>query len=243
MAHASKRPDHGMNWDAGASRHRRVMPVSRLAYERWMLTLCGTVLLGLTALLGWGGYSLAVVKAELKQLRAMVEHSAQGSPHEEASAQRPPEQGEPTASPRLPRAGVNQGMSRGDVAGEHPSEHMEDQPRPVPPSQVAAGGGRAPRIVVHIRSAAQRQAAQSITTQFTPQGYVFPKAAILVERGPRQTQVRYFRHVDAQEAAHVAALLTRVHRQPVVSRFIPGYADSPRLQPRHYEVWLAPDPG
>lgn len=61
-----------MNWDAGASRHRGVMPVSRLAYERWMLTLCGTVLLGLTALLGWGGYSLAVVKAELKQLRAMV---------------------------------------------------------------------------------------------------------------------------------------------------------------------------
>jgi hypothetical protein len=81
-----------------------------------------------------------------------------------------------------------------------------------------------------------------ITAQFTAQGYVFPKAAILVERGPLQTQVRHFHHADAPEAAHVAALLTQVHRQPVVSRFIPGYEDSPLLQPRHYEVWLAPDP-
>jgi hypothetical protein len=81
-----------------------------------------------------------------------------------------------------------------------------------------------------------------ITAQFTAQGYVFPKAAILVERGPLQTQVRHFHHADAPEAAHVAALLTQVHRQPVVSRFIPGYEDSPLLQPRHYEVWLALDP-
>jgi hypothetical protein len=42
--------------------------------------------------------------------------------------------------------------------------------------------------------------------------------------------------------AGVAALLTQVHRQPVVSRFIPGYEASPLLQPRHYEVWLAPAP-
>jgi hypothetical protein len=121
MAYASKRQDYGRDWDAVASRHRRVMPVNRRVSERWMLTLFGAVLLGLIALLGWGGYSLAVVKAELRQLRAMVEHRASGYPHEEASAQRPPEPDEPTASPRLPRAGVNQGMSRGDVAREQPA--------------------------------------------------------------------------------------------------------------------------
>jgi hypothetical protein len=100
----------------------------------------------------------------------------------------------------------------------------------------------APRIFVHIRPAAQRKAAQSITAQFMAQGYVFPKAVILVKRGPLQTQVRDFHHADVREAAHLAALLTQIHRQPVVSRFIPGYAHSPLLQPRHYEVWLAPDP-
>lgn len=241
MAHASKRPNHGMDWDAVASRHRRVMPVSCPAYERWVLTLCGAVLLGLMALLGWGGYSLAVVKAELRQLKATVEHSVQGHPRDEASAQRRPQPGEPTASARLPRAGVNQGMSRGGVAREQPSGPMEDRPRPAPPSNAASGGDTAPRLFVHVRSPAQRRAAQSITAQLTAQGYVFPKAAILVERGPPQTQVRYFRRADAREAAHVAALLAQVHRQPVVSRFIPGYEDSPRLQPRHYEVWLAPD--
>jgi transposase len=89
---------------------------------------------------------------------------------------------------------------------------------------------------------AQRKAAQSITAQFTAQGYVFPKDAILVARGPLQTQVRYFHCADAREASQVAALLTQVHRQPVVSRFIAGYEDSPLLQLRHYEVWLAPDP-
>jgi hypothetical protein len=242
MAHASKRPDHGMDWNAVASRHRRVMPVNRPASERWMLTLFGAVLLGLLALIGWGGYSLAVVKAELRHLRAMAEHSARGHAREEASAQRPPEPGEPTAPPRLPRAGGNQVMSRGEVARERPSGPMEDGPRPPPPSNAAAGGDTAPRIFVHVRSAAQRKAAQSITAQFTAQGYVFPKAAILVARGPLQTQVRYFHRADAREAAQVAALLTQVHRQPVVSRFIAGYEDSPLLQPRHYEVWLAPDP-
>jgi hypothetical protein len=67
MAHMSKHPDHGMDWDAVESRHRRVMAVSRSAYERWMLTQCGAVLLGLMTLLGWAGYSLAVVKAELRR--------------------------------------------------------------------------------------------------------------------------------------------------------------------------------
>jgi hypothetical protein len=242
MAHASKRPDHGMDWDAVESRHRRVMPVSRPAYVRWMLLLCGAVLLGLMALLGWGGHLLAVGKAELRQLRATVEPSAQGHPREEASAQRPPEPGEPTAPPRLPRVGVNQDMSWGDAAREQPSGHMEERPRPVPPSSAAAGGNTAPRIFGQIRCAAQRKAAQSVTAPFTAQGYVLPKAAILVERGPLQSRVRSFHHADAREATNLAALLTQVHRQPVVSRFIPGYEDSPLLQPRHYEVWLAPDP-
>jgi hypothetical protein len=153
-----------------------------------------------------------------------------------------PEPGEPTAPPHLPRAGVNQDMSWGDAAREQPSGHTEDPPRPVPPSNAAAGGNTAPRIVVHIRSAAQPKAAQSVTAPFTAQGYVLPKAATLVERGPLQSRVRSFHHADAREATHLAALLTQVHRQPVVSHFIPGYEDSPLLLPRHDEVWLASDP-
>jgi hypothetical protein len=245
MAHASKRSDHGMDWEAVDSRHRRVMPRSRPASQRWALTVCGAVLFGLIALMGWGGYSLAVVKAELRQLKARIEARAPVGPGEPPSAQPSPQPGEPTAPPHLPRAGVDQGTSRGGVAQDPRDGPAGDRPQPqsAPPSPADAGGDTAPRVFVHIRSAAQRQAAQSLTQQLTAQGYVFPKAAILVERGPRQTQVRYFRRADAGGAAQLAALLTQAHGQPAVTRFIGGYADSLRRQPRHYEVWLAPDPG
>jgi hypothetical protein len=135
------------------------MPVSRPANERWGLSLCGAVLLGLIGLLRWDGYSLAVVKAERRELRGTVEHSAHEQPRKEASAQRLPEPDEPAAPLNLSRAGVNQGISSGDGVREQPSGHMEDRPRPVPVSSAAAGGDMAPRIFVHIRPAAQRKAA------------------------------------------------------------------------------------
>jgi hypothetical protein len=90
MAHASQRPDHTIDWDEIESRHRPVMLVSRPAYEGWILTLFGAVLLGLIALIRWGGYLLSIVKTELRQLKATVEHSTQGHPSEEAMSRRTP---------------------------------------------------------------------------------------------------------------------------------------------------------
>jgi hypothetical protein len=48
--------------------------VRRPVYEGWVLTLFGLILVGLIGLLGWMGYALSTVKAELRQVQA---HSRQ----------------------------------------------------------------------------------------------------------------------------------------------------------------------
>jgi hypothetical protein len=86
------RANHGIDWDYVNAHHHPVTLVSRPAYEGWVLSLFGLILVGLIGLLGWAGYALSTVKAELRQLQAHVAQlepqSAVGEAMPEATAPR-----------------------------------------------------------------------------------------------------------------------------------------------------------
>jgi hypothetical protein len=64
--------DHDIDWEYVDAHHHPVTLVRRPAYEGWVLTLFGLILVGLIGLLGWMGYALSTVKAELRQVQAHV---------------------------------------------------------------------------------------------------------------------------------------------------------------------------
>jgi hypothetical protein len=64
--------NHGIDWDDVDAHHHPVTLVRRPAYEGWVLTLFGLILVGLIGLLGWMGYALSTVKAELRQVQVHV---------------------------------------------------------------------------------------------------------------------------------------------------------------------------
>jgi hypothetical protein len=233
MTPRSERPDHGIDWDYIEAHHRPVMLISRPAYERWILTLFGAVLVCLLTLTGWAMYSLASVKAELSQLKVAVAQEEPLPSGDEMMSQE--------AQPLSPREGSGS-TPRLEAVGQSIQARAPRPSQPLMPSSLsAAGADMAPRIYLHIRSPAQLKAAQHIAAQLKKKGYRFPKAEILVEKGPQQTQVRYFRKTEASEAVAITTLLTQVQRQQATTSYIRGYEDSPLIQPRHYEIWLSPN--
>jgi hypothetical protein len=64
--------NHDIDWDYVNAHHHPVTLVRRPAYEGWVLTLFGLILVGLMGLLGWTGYALSTVKAELRQVQVHV---------------------------------------------------------------------------------------------------------------------------------------------------------------------------
>jgi hypothetical protein len=57
---------HGSDWDDVDAHHHPVTLVRRPVYAGWVLTLLGLIRGGLMGLLGWTGYVLSTVKAELR---------------------------------------------------------------------------------------------------------------------------------------------------------------------------------
>ena len=57
---------HDIDWEYVDAHHPPVTLVCRPVYEGWVLTLFGLILVGLIGLLGWTGYALSTVKAELR---------------------------------------------------------------------------------------------------------------------------------------------------------------------------------
>jgi hypothetical protein len=64
--------NHRIDWDDAEAHHPPVTLVRRLVSEGWVLGLFGAILVGLMGLLGWTGYALSTVKAELRQVQASV---------------------------------------------------------------------------------------------------------------------------------------------------------------------------
>jgi hypothetical protein len=82
-AEPATRAEHPIDWDYVDAHHHPVTLVRRPVYEGWVLTLFGALLVGLIGLLGWTGYALSTVKAELRQVQAHVRQlQAAGAPRE-----------------------------------------------------------------------------------------------------------------------------------------------------------------
>ena len=66
--------DDRLDRDDVDAHHHPVPRAGRSVAERWILSLFSAILVGLIGLLGWTGYALSTVKAELRQVQA---HSRQ----------------------------------------------------------------------------------------------------------------------------------------------------------------------
>jgi hypothetical protein len=114
------RADHRIDWDDVEAHHHPVTLVRRPVYEGWVLGLFGAILVGLMGLLGWTGYALSTVKAELRQVQASV---AQLEPRSTGSEAVPEE-----TAPRL-----HEMDQRLHAVEQRPREKVAKPPAPSPP--------------------------------------------------------------------------------------------------------------
>jgi hypothetical protein len=95
-----------------------------------------------------------------------------------------------------------------------------------------------PRVYIHIRDDSQRPSAEKIKSALEGQGFVVPGIQ-KVSSGPNNTELRFFRSSEAEEAAKAAGALPIFGAKVTL---VKGYENSEGIRPRHYEVWLAPGP-
>ena len=98
-----------------------------------------------------------------------------------------------------------------------------------------------PRVFIHIRSKEQLDISKKITEMLRTKGYNVPRADILVDQGPGQTEVRYFHSDEDKEAADIALGLSKeLNLTDAKSKPIRGFETSPLVKPRQFEIWLGP---
>jgi len=100
-----------------------------------------------------------------------------------------------------------------------------------------SGTETAPTIDLHIAEEGQRDPVRHLQSQYIKTGYLAPGIENVARRGakiPQQTEVRYFREEDKDEAAKIAMQLAKdgVKAAPVL-------VQNKTEQPRQFEVWFA----
>lgn len=75
-------------------------------------------------------------------------------------------------------------------------------------------------------------------TKFKLLGYDVP-AIDPVTDVPSTTQVRFYRNSDAKDAEQIAQLLRGMGISDAVPRYLVGFENSPKVRPRHFEIWLS----
>jgi hypothetical protein len=141
--------DPGIDWDYVNAHHRPVTLISRPAYEGWVLTLFGVILVGLIGGLGWAGYALSTVQAELRQLQVQItqlaSHSASGQAVPEETARRLQ-----AMDQRLHAVenGTRQTLPRATALERRPRERA-DQPQEPSPPQALPPAPQLPRNATH----------------------------------------------------------------------------------------------
>lgn len=99
-----------------------------------------------------------------------------------------------------------------------------------------------PRIILHIRSESQQNAARRIAEILQNKGFVVVPDFERVNVGPSHTQVRFFRQDNEEEksqATEIAQILEEAGIKNVESAAIGGYETSVPL--RQYEIWFSPE--
>lgn len=94
-----------------------------------------------------------------------------------------------------------------------------------------------PMLFIHIRSESQRAQARSVASGLARQGIVVSGIGV-DESGPTQTDLRYYRSGERDEANYLGRALGKLGVSGLRVRQIAGHEAA--AVPRHYELWLAP---
>jgi hypothetical protein len=95
-----------------------------------------------------------------------------------------------------------------------------------------------PRVYFHIRKEVQRSSAQELAKKLVANIAVVVPGIQRVEVTPNQSEFRYFKAAEESEAKIIADFIHR-NGVSVQAKYIPGYEESKRVRPRHYELWLS----
>jgi len=94
-----------------------------------------------------------------------------------------------------------------------------------------------PRVYIH--SKLQLDITNQIAEKLKEKGYEVPKEEILVDKGPKNTQIRYFRKNEEKEANEILKTLReKLNIDDTKLTYFSEYETSKAIRPRHYEIWL-----
>jgi hypothetical protein len=101
------------------------------------------------------------------------------------------------------------------------------------------------RVYVHVRNEEQKALAQRWTSGLQQElqnaglRAIVPDIDVL-DVGPTKTsELRFFRAAEKADAARIAeAIRAKPGMSDLVVKLVPGYEDSPKIRPRHFELWI-----
>ena len=121
------------------------------------------------------------------------------------------------------------------------TNNVDDAKKELATSEAAASSKIIPRVFVHVRSKDQISLSKQIAEMLRAKGYSVPRAEILVDKGPPQTEVRYFHGDEDKEATAIALdLAKQMNLTDAKAKSIRGFETSPLVKPRQFEIWLGP---
>jgi hypothetical protein len=95
-----------------------------------------------------------------------------------------------------------------------------------------------PRVYFHIRDEIQRTPAKQLADTLESSANVVVPGVRRVGTGPSETELRYFKSEERQEAEQIANDLTSLGLK-VETKYVPGFESSNKIRPRHYELWIS----
>ncbi|MEO6726327.1 MAG: hypothetical protein ABIU20_01190 [Blastocatellia bacterium] len=95
-----------------------------------------------------------------------------------------------------------------------------------------------PRVYVHIRNENQRGPAKQIEQKLEAIGFNVPGIQRL-DAAPSNTEMRYFRQDDKQDAEKMISLLQEQGVIDAQAKYVPGNENSRAMRPKHFELWFS----
>jgi len=83
--------------------------------------------------------------------------------------------------------------------------------------------------------------AQQLAAKVVDQGLDLVVPGIERVQGPDQSEIRFFKKADQNEASRIAEAFQRLGVPVRVRDLSPRYETSERIRPRHFELWLGND--
>ena len=99
-----------------------------------------------------------------------------------------------------------------------------------------------PRAYMQIVNPNDRDYANKIKDRLTAAGILVPGIEYVpAAAGLAKTEVRYYKLSDEAEAQKIVSILQSAGAVSAQAKVLPGYEDSKKIRPHHFEVWLAND--